>query len=111
MDLIPKRIKRALRQLAAEAHEEELRRALLPLSEAFHRWQHGELASGELTEMIHQFHQRPARELWVRYNSRMLEQVVAHAIATGVLDRTKIDRKVLDILARAIQFYESEERA
>jgi hypothetical protein len=111
MDQIPKRIKRALRQLASEAHQEELRRVLLPLSHAFQSWQRGDVSSGELTDMIHQFHQGPARDLWVTYNSRMLEQVVARAIATGVLDRTKVEPEVLDFLARAIQFYESEERA
>jgi hypothetical protein len=96
--------------LAGEAHEEELRRALLPLSDAFQRWQRGEVPSGELTDMIHQFHQGPARDLWVRYNSRMLEQVVAYAIVSGVLDRTKVEPEVLDFLARSIQFYESEAR-
>jgi hypothetical protein len=34
----PKRIKRLLREYAGAAHEEELRRALLPVSEAFGRW-------------------------------------------------------------------------
>jgi hypothetical protein len=110
MDQIPKRIKSALRRLAGEAHEEELRRALVPLSDAFQRWRRGDLPSGELTDLIHRFHQGPARDLWVRYNSRMLEPVVAYAIVTGVLDRTKVPPEVLDFLARAIQFYESEER-
>ena len=111
MDQIPKPIKRALSKLAGEAHEEELRRALMPLSDAFQRWQRGDLPSGELTDMIHQFHQGPARGIWARYNSGMRDQVVAHAIVTGVLDRTRVDREVLDFLAPAIQFYESEERA
>jgi hypothetical protein len=34
----PKRIKRLLREFAAKAHEEELRRALTPLAHAFERW-------------------------------------------------------------------------
>lgn len=49
----PKRIKRLLREYAAAAHEEELRRALLPISEAFGRWKRRELDSGELSEIIH----------------------------------------------------------
>jgi len=42
----PKRIKRLLREQGGRAHEEELRRALVPVAEAFKRWEHGELGSG-----------------------------------------------------------------
>jgi len=79
----PKRIKRLLREYAAAAHEEELRRALLPISEAFGRWERRELDSGELSEIIHRFHQGPARDLWARYNTPHLEMVVAFAITTA----------------------------
>src|SRR5262249_62135187 len=79
---VPKHIKRLLREHAATAHEEELRRALLPISEAFGRWARSELGSGELAEIIHRFHQGPARELWVRYNTSPLEMPVAFAITT-----------------------------
>ena len=58
---IPKRVKRLLREYASAAHEEELRRALLALAEAFKRWEHGDLDSGELSDLIHRFHQGPAR--------------------------------------------------
>jgi len=67
---IPKRVKRLLRECAAAAHEEELRRALLPIAEAFKRWEQGELGSGDLSELIHRFHQGPARDLYLRYISR-----------------------------------------
>lgn len=110
MDDIPKRIKRALRELAGRAYDEELRRALLPLAEAFQRWQRGEVPSFELTEMIHKFHQGPARDLWVRYNHSMLTSVVAFAIANGIVDRTKVEPEVLQFLSSAIEFYEAEGR-
>jgi hypothetical protein len=42
----PRRIKRLLREHAAAAHEEELRRALVPVADAFKRWERGELGSG-----------------------------------------------------------------
>ena len=106
----PKRIKRLLREYAAEAHEEELRRALIPVAEAFARWERGELGSGELSEIIHKFHQGPARELWVRYNSGHLEMAVASAVARGVLSRETIPAEVMDHIAAAMRFYE-EERA
>jgi len=104
----PKRIKRLLREHAAAAHEAELRRALLAVAEAFKRWESGELGSGELSEIIHKFHQGPARELYVRYNTTHVETPVAYAIATGVLDRKAIPAELLKHLAGAIEFYESE---
>ena len=106
---IPKRVKRLLRECAAAAHEEELRRALLPIAEAFKRWEQGELGSGDLSELIHRFHQGPARELYVRYDTNQLEAPVAYAIVTGVLDRKAVPAEVLDHVARMIRFY--EERA
>ena len=105
----PKRIKRLLREYAAAAHEEELRRALLPVSEGFKRWERGELGSGELSEIIHQFHQGPARELWVRYNTPHLEMVVAFAITTGRLARDTIPGELLEHLAGAMRFYEGDQ--
>jgi hypothetical protein len=104
----PKRIKRLLREHAAAAHEEELRRALAPVAEAFKRWERGELGSGELSEIIHRFHQGPARELFARYNTPYLEMIVAYAITVGVLDRQKIPAELRDHLARALEFYEGE---
>ena len=56
-----KRIKRMIREYAAAAREEELRRALLPLADAFKRWEREELDSFALQDLIHQFHQGAAR--------------------------------------------------
>jgi hypothetical protein len=68
------------------------------------------LGSGELSEIIHRFHQGPARELWIRYNTPHLEMAVAFAITTGVLGRETIPAELLEHLAGALRFYE-EERA
>jgi hypothetical protein len=111
MTEIPKRLKRLLRTCAGEAHEEELRRALVPLAEAFDRWKRGDIASSELSNLIHKFHQGPPRELFVKYNTNHLEAPVAHAIVTGVLDKTKIPLELLEQLAASIKFYEDLEAA
>jgi hypothetical protein len=107
----PKRLKRLIRTWAGEAHEEELRRALLPLAEAFDRWKRGDIASSELSSLIHKFHQGPPRELFVKYNTNQLEAPVAHAIVTGVLDKNKIPPELLEHLAAWIKFYEDREAA
>jgi hypothetical protein len=107
----PKRIKRLLREQAGHAHEEELRRALVPVAEAFKRWERGELGSMELSDIIHRFHQGPARELFTRYDTPppYLELAVAHAITAGIIDRQTIPGELLDHLARALALYESQQ--
>lgn len=42
-------------------------------------------------------------------NSAYLEMAVAYAITVGVLDRQTIPAELLDHLARALAFYESEQ--
>jgi len=105
----PKRIKRLLREYAALAHEEELRRALVPVAEAFRRWERKELDSGALSEIIHTFHQGPTRDLWVRYNSGHLEMAVAFAITTGLVPRDTIPTELLEHLAGPMRFYEEQQ--
>ena len=84
----------------------EVRVFQLPVSEAFKRWERGELGSGELSEIIHRFHEGPARELRVRYDTSHLEMPVAFAITTGVLPRETIPGELLEHLAGALRFYE-----
>src|SRR5207249_8526774 len=97
----PKRIKRLLREYAGAAHEEELRRELVSVAEAFKRWEHGDLASGDLSEIIHRFHQGPARDLYVRYNTVRLELAVAYAITAGILERQTIPARIAGPSRRA----------
>ncbi|GEP57174.1 hypothetical protein [Reyranella soli] len=108
---IPKRLKRLLREYAARAHEAELHQALVPLAEAFKRWERGELDSFELNDLIHRFHQGDSREVYVRYISRDHEPALAHAIATGLIDRTAMPGGLLDHLARLIELFEQTERS
>ena len=109
MNEIPKRIERGLRELAAVAHGEELRRALVPLSEAFEAWKSGSFSSGVLSERIHEFHEGPAQELFVRYNPKLARASVARAIATGILDREKVRHEILTYLENTIEVYTQEE--
>lgn len=96
---VPKRLKRLLRECAGRAHEIELRQALVSLADAFKRWERGELDSFELSDLIHRFHQGTAREIYLRYETPYHAPAVAHAIATGMLDRTTVPPELLDYLA------------
>ena len=75
---------------------------------AFSRWDAGEIGSGEANELIHQFEQGPARDLFVKYNPNQLEPVGAHAIVGGILDRAQAAPEMRRHLKRAISFYESQ---
>jgi len=103
-----KNIKRLLREQAALAYEEELRRALAPLAAAFDQWKEGKLNSDTINDMIHEFHQGPHRDLYSRYNSKMYEPTIAYAIVNGILDRAKVPKELLEHLARLINHYESD---
>ena len=100
-----KRIKRLLREFAAKAHEEELRRALAPLANAFERWARGEADSIALSDLIHEFHQGPSRDLFVRYTRRPHDAAVAYAIAKGIVNRQEVPEDLLEHLALALGFY------
>jgi hypothetical protein len=104
-----KRIKRLLREQAALAHEEELRRALLPLAAAFEEWKAGDLSSGALGVRIHEFHQGPSRRLFSKYNNAPLDTVVAYAIVSGILDASQVPDELQEHLSTAIAFYKKEE--
>jgi hypothetical protein len=100
----PKALKRHLQEYASLAYEEELRRALVPLADAFDAWRVGKVASSEIAERIHEFHQGPARELWKLYwLNRDPRIAVAHAIAVGALPREKVAPEALKFLAGLIE--------
>ena len=109
MKEVPKAVKRSLRELAAVAQEEELRRALLPLAEAFEAWKAGKVTGGDLVEAIHRFHQGPARELYLRYDRPLLSSSVARAIVNGTLKKESVPAEVLEHLAGLLEFYRAED--
>jgi hypothetical protein len=100
---LPKKIKKEIRNLAAKAHEKELRRALLILSEKFDQWRNGSLTSFDLTEEIHKFHNGEARELYKKYEYIGQELAVAMAIANGILTQDAVSPDILDALSREIE--------
>jgi len=102
-------VKRSMRQLAALANEEELRRALPPLAAAFDEWRAGRLESGELVDIIHRFHDGPAREIWKDF-AYARDSALARAIATGVIERDKVPADVLEFLGSAIEYYGQDSR-
>jgi len=111
MTEIPKHIKRALRELAARAHEAELARELAALEAEFSRWRSGEVTAFDLNEAIHRFHHGASRELYLTYTQPHPKGAIASAIHAGILDRTQIAPDVLEELAGALSMYEGSNSA
>lgn len=105
---LPKRLRRMLREHVALAHEEELRRALLPLADDFERWRRGELNSGELTERIHEFHHGPARQIWKVYHHGSPVLSVAYAVHSGILPREQVPPELLEVLGPSLEVWEQQ---
>jgi hypothetical protein len=102
------RIQQLLRQQASVAHEAELRQALVRLAAAFRDWEHGALDNTTLAQRVEKFLDHARHDLRPRYHTDQLSMPVAHAIATGVVDRSTVPSELLDHLAGAIEFYASE---
>jgi hypothetical protein len=96
--------KRRIRELAALAYERELARELGAIERGFARWRSGEINARELTDLIHGFHDGPARELYSIYNSNVDDFVVGSAIARGILSEDEAAPEIMELLATHIQF-------
>jgi hypothetical protein len=106
---VPKRIRRLIAEYAGKAEEAELRRALLPLAEAFKRWERGELDTYELQDMLHKFDRGPAREICGRYGDRTYHDgQIAHAIEEGLIDRATVPPELLQHLERWFAFFREQ---
>ena len=92
----PKAVKKKLSHLAGLAHQRELDQYLSALAEKFDAWRNKEIDCWGLTEAIHRFHQKDAKEVYklYRYNDDCDGQV-ARGIRFGLLKREEVDEDVL----------------
>jgi len=103
-------MRKLIQKFAALAYEREISRELTGLYTEFERWQAGEITAADLSERVHRFHQEPSRQVWSRYHTGSIELGLARAIALGIMEREEVPKKVLDHLAPAIAFFETEDR-
>jgi len=101
-------MRRVLRQLANSAWERELGAELATLANAFAEWKTGALGPHELSDRIHAFHQGAARDLYALYTRVHPPELVARAVALGILREDELPRDILEALAAGIHYYRSE---
>lgn len=56
MPVLPRRVRRLIREHAARAYEAELGQALGELEQQFAAWHNGHISAFELSDRIHAFH-------------------------------------------------------
>ncbi len=93
---------KVLRELAGKLYEWELHQHLEPLASAFDAWRRGELLSSELSDRIHEFHQRPARDVWSMHQSLKADQIVARGLALGAISRDALPAELLEKLSQVL---------
>jgi hypothetical protein len=86
MEKLSKKQNKHLRELAGRAYEIELSKKLAGLHEQFEEWKAGTISVWDLSDLIHAFHDKDAREIYKFYVYGKKYQVqVAHAIHSGHL--------------------------
>jgi hypothetical protein len=99
----PSRVERKLRDLARQAHENELRRELGQLAEKFDEWRADKISAGELSYLIHKHDRGPLRDLYNRYNTLPARTLVVLAIVKGVLKEEEIPEEVWSYIDDAVE--------
>ncbi len=107
MNDYPKKIKRLLREFAAESYEKELSRELARLGESFVKWRDGKINSGELSDRIHQYETGASRDLFNKYDQGSDDFNVAYAIVAGILDREDVPEELIQAIDKHLSFFQS----
>ena len=101
----PKSIRLKIKELSLKAYEMELREYLGKLYQSFQDWDNNKLKSGELTNLIHEFHNGPSREMYKYYNTVDPELAVARAYVLKYFDSDDIPEEVFPFISESIDFY------
>ena len=100
----PKNIRRTLKELSWKSYEIELREHLGNLFNNFKTWDNNKLKSGELSDLIHEFHDGPSREMYKYYNTVDPEMSVSRAIVLEYFSSKQIPEEVFPFISNSIEF-------
>ena len=94
----PMSIKRQLRELAQQAADAEMRQQLNEIAAQVDAWKQGTITGRELRSVLHAYADGASRELIRKYRETPDDQLVAEALANGVLKREDAPRDALRFL-------------
>ena len=102
----PKKIRWQLRELANLACEKELGVELEALAAKFEDWKAGRISADDLCDLIHKFHQGPARKIYERYSvPSQAGVVVPAAVAAGVLTREDVPDETWGWIEETVEIF------
>ena len=99
-----------LRELAGTAYDRELSACLRELFSQYRDWEARRIDSFQLSDLIHKFHDGPSRKLYTIYTGMKPPELVARAIAHGLLKREEIPSQLLVKLEQKISVFQELER-
>jgi hypothetical protein len=82
----------------------------MELHDRFHDWLKERIDSFAMSDLIHEFHDGPARDLYVIYNRLNPEMQVARALARGILTEDEVTPQLHEELSNAIEFFKEGAR-
>lgn len=101
---LTKKIKKELNYLDGLAYERNLDLELAKLQAQFLQWQEKQISGFELTELIHKFHQGPARDLYLTYQGTSMNAIrVARAIVNDIIAPSEVSEETTKALANQIK--------
>jgi len=107
---LTKKIKQELRYLDGVAYERNLDLELAKLHTQFLRWEEKQISGFELNELIHKYHQGPARDLYFTYQGTSMNSIrVARAIVDSIIAPSEVSEETLAAIANQINFLKNEE--
>ena len=108
-----KETKRRLAQLSSIAHDRELDLYLSELEKRFRDWREGSIGPSELSDVIHEFHDGPARGVYSIHSTMKRDQLVARAIGVGLLTEDEVPDEIrgslIDLIAHFRDNYQIDE--
>ena len=91
-------IKRQLRELAQQAAERDMQQQLNEVAAQVEAWKQGTITGRALRSILHAYADGASRELIRKYRETPDDQLVAEALANGVLKREDAPRDALRFL-------------
>jgi len=102
---LSKRLKSIIADLAAKAHEREVRQRLEKLSDCLAHWKRGAIDTWDAIRELDRFRTNTKRLAQKYQRSTMTPLVVAGAIAAGFLRENEVSKEVLETLEQEIKFF------
>ena len=102
-----KAIRKRMRELVGIAYERELSLELTKLEEQFKRWKIGEVDAFELSHLIHQYHNGPARVLYNRYTDVSPEMILPYALKNNLVLENECPGEIIEEMKADIKRWET----